>query len=456
MNNNTLLEEGVTETYPAPLVRSDRKNIQWRNVVPDFINSLKKHWSGIDIQNWRDPAVLLSVVLLSAIAAFSTLPAGALSDEGFHWHQLLQYFSGRFDTVSSLTMFPGFHRTVYGLSGLFSFTEIAEVRYACFLLSIPALLFFFLTSRHYHGNSSYPLSLQLLLCPIIFPFFFLLYTDIPSLAMTMTSLWLVTRRNYQLAALVMGASLLFRQTNIIWLVMIWAMSLTNMGFFNLLFVNFPGFLRKISYFLRRSWLFAVFCALFSAFIYLNGGVAIGDAGNHKLGLYPTQIFLLLFVIFFLFLPLHITNFRKILSRLKNEPLLPLFSVLLFALYILTFDASHGYNSPHMDFFLRNNLLEFIRTSFLTKLLAFIPALIALLSLMVTPLKRGSHYWIYPFMALSLLPIGLIEQRYFIVPIVLFMLFRKPISQKLEYLQATLYVPVTVYIFEGIAKYQFFL
>lgn len=427
-----------------------------QSAVGDCRESLKNHFSRFDIRHWQEPFILLSVVLLSAVAAFSILPKGTLSDEGFHWHQLLEYFAGRFDTVGSLTMFPGFHRAVYGLSELFSLQEITEVRYASFVLAIPALLFFFLAIRHYDRDNSYPISLQLFLSPIIFPFFFLLYTDISSLALIMASVWLVTTRSYQMAALVMGVSLLFRQTNIVWLAMLWVISLVNMGFFSSALDNFFVFIRRIPHYLLRTWLFAAFCLLFISFLYFNGGVAIGDAGNHQLGFFPTQVFFLLFVSFFLFIPLHIVNFRKIINLIKSEPLLPFSGALLFAFYILTFDTNHGYNSPGMDFFLRNNLLEAIRTNFFTKLLTFIPIIITFFSLLVTPLRHKSLYWIYPFIVLSLLPIGLIEQRYFIVPIALFMVFRKPLSRNLEYLQATIYVPFTVYIFEGIAQYRFFL
>lgn len=407
------------------------------------------------IRHWTDPFVLLSIILLSTLTAFSLLPDGTLSDEGFHWHQLSEYFAGRFGTVDSLTMPPGYHLAVYGLSELFSFRSITEVRYVCFALAIPALLFFFLSARNYDKANSYPVSLQLFLSPIIFPFFFLLYTDVPALAMVMASTWLVTIRRYQLAALVVGASLLFRQTNIVWLVMLWAISLVNAGFFTFSSTSADDILRQWLACLRRTWLFALFSLLFAVFLYVNGGVAIGDAGSHQTGLYPTQVFLLLFVLFFLFIPLHIVNFRKIVNMLKSEPLFPLAGMILFALYMFTFNADHAYNTPDRDYFLRNILLGHIRPSFLTRTLAFIPIIIAFFSIMVTPLRQRSYYWIYPFMALSLLPIGLIDPRYFIIPIVLFMLFRKPLSRRFEYLQATVYVPLTVYIFEGIYQYRFF-
>lgn len=406
---------------------------------------------------WADPFVLLSVILLGLVTASTFLPDYPLSDEGFHWHQITEYFSGRFDTVDSLTMLPGYHLVVYGASELFSFRSISQVRYVSFVFSIMALLFFFLIARQHDKSSSYPISLQLFLSPLIFPFFFLLYTDIPALTMVVASLWLVTLRRYQLAALVVGASsLLFRQTNIVWLLMLWVLSLLNMGFFASSFTNVTDLFRHWIACLFRTSLFAVFCVSFAVFLYINGGVAIGDAGSHKVGLYPTQIFFLLFVLFFLFIPLHIVNFRKIMSALKTTPLLPFAGVILFAIYMFTFSADHNYNSPDRVYFLRNILLELIRANFLTKTLAFIPIVIAFFSIVVTPLKQRGYYWLYPFSIACLLPAWLVDPRYFIVPIALFMLFRKPLDRRFEYLQATIYVPFTVYVFEGVYMDRFFL
>ena len=63
--------------------------------------------------------------------------------------------------------------------------------------------------------------------------------------------------------------------------------------------------------------------------------------------------------------------------------------------------------------------------------AFVGITWALLSLAVTPFRAQAQYWLYPITALALLPVWLIEQRYYIMPFVLFMLFRIPGPRWLE-------------------------
>jgi alpha-1,2-glucosyltransferase len=49
--------------------------------------------------------------------------------------------------------------------------------------------------------------LQFALCPIIFPYFFLIYTDVASLLLILVGVWLALERRYALCALALTASL---------------------------------------------------------------------------------------------------------------------------------------------------------------------------------------------------------------------------------------------------------
>ena len=53
--------------------------------------------------------------------------------------------------------------------------------------------------------------------------------------------------------------------------------------------------------------------------------------------------------------------------------------------------------------------------------------LAALSLFVIRLRQPVHYLIYPFAALSVMPVWLIEQRYYFPAFALFMLFRESAS-----------------------------
>ncbi len=65
------------------------------------------------------------------------------------------------------------------------------------------------------------------------------------------------------------------------------------------------------------------------------------------------------------------------------------------------------------------------------------------------LRQPVHYLIYPFAALSLMPVWLIEQRYYIPVFALFMLFRESASPRVERTLVAMYVVMALYLFAGV-------
>ena len=406
--------------------------------------------------------ILVVVLFFSLVWAVKILPDEQLADEGFHWTQIVTFINGG-DFSTYISTMPGYHLCMTYLMKALSWMKVIPpeslpaARCLNWVLSLPALVCFYLMVRKSGEGNSTALSLQLYLSPIIFPFFFLVYTDLTSLSLVLLSLLLTLERRHRLAATVAGISILFRQTNVMWLFLFWLLALSDTGFSSNLRTKGLGALRpaEIAGPLRKTYMFFMFCLLFAAFVVINGGVAMGDAESHSLKrLYPTQVFLLLCTLFFLFLPMHLKNVPAIWRMLKAQPLLPFLGTVLYAVYMITFDATHDYN--YNEFYMRNWLLSWLRESALHRTLLFIPMLLAFYSLLLTPLRERRYYWFYPVVIVYLLPIGLIEPRYFIVPIVLFMLFRKPLDERLEYLTAAIYIPATVYVLMGTAVEDFFL
>lgn len=435
-----------------------------RNKSKTDAESMPAVFRGINLDaRFYNHLALVSVMVLSLIWAIRILPDGMLGDEGFHWTQIVTFLNGG-DFSSYITTIPGYHLCMTYLIKALSWMKVIPpeslpaARCLNWVLSLPAVVCFYLMVRKSGEGNSTALSLQLFLSPIIFPFFFLVYTDMTSVSLLMLAALLVMGDRYHLAAIVAGISILFRQTNIMWLFLFWLLALHNAGFFGA-FRNVIGSGKfKLNDYvgpLRKTCIFPVFCILFVGFVFLNKGVAVGDVESHTLGaIYPTQIFLLLCTIYFLFLPLHIKNAPAIWRLLKSQPLLPFIGAILYAVYIITFDATHDYN--YHSFYLRNHFLTWLRDSMAIRSLFFIPMLWAFYNLLVTPLRKKSYYWLYPIVMLYMLPIGLIEPRYFIVPIVLFMLFRKPENDHLEYFSAAIYIPISIFFVIGIAEENFFL
>jgi len=378
-------------------------------------------------------------------------------DEKFHYPQIAAFVDGRFDDVgrSMLSMLPGYHAIMAAVAWGIGTHSPSTVRILSAILCFPIMVLFFLCARALGKNNRVSLSLLFLLCLLVFPYFFLIYTDIPALLFLLGVLFLTLTRRYQLAGLVVGLSLLIRQTNIVWAFFLALVALGQEGVWGQL-VRHEW--RSVLQAVARLWLFVLAGLAFLAFVYWNGGVAIGVLrSQHELGrlLYPTQGYLWFFVMFFLFLPLHFWNVPRIVTMLRRRPVLwGVISVVAFVVYLQTFWADHGWN--YDPWWLRNRLLVWLRQDTWNLWLAFLPMLWAIVSLCVTPFARRSFYWLYPVAILSVVPFSLIEPRYFMVPLVFFMLFAEWKNVYVDRLTLAMYALASVWMYVGIQSGAFFL
>jgi alpha-1,2-glucosyltransferase len=110
---------------------------------------------------------------------------------------------------------------------------------------------------------------------------------------------------------------------------------------------------------------------------------------------------------------------------------------LFPLFWLGFVNDHPHNTERGDFFLRNAILIYFSSTAVRKLLFFVPVAVTWLCVSAVPLKKP--WWIlYPFTILFLLPEWLVEQRYYLIPLSVFMLARDQTSPRSERLQTVLF------------------
>lgn len=401
--------------------------------------------------------MLIALFGVSVILGFGMMPANqTFHDESFHMPQILAYLKHQYlHLEKSLTMIPGYHFLVATISHLFGWDTVNQIRNASILLSLPAIAVFFLLARSLGHRSPVVSTSLFYFSPIFFPFFYVLYTDVPSLLFVLLGMWALHKRYYSAAAVIFFLSMLLRQTNVIWLVMAWGIAL----FYEWSTVRYRYDLYRYGLALinagLKTFLFPVFCLAFLLFVYFNGGVAIGDSTAHKLDrVYVTQVYFWLLTVFVLFLPLHIKNIPAILRLLKERSELILLCSALLVLYMATFWAEHGYN--YFDFFLRNRVVQWMRADELHRLVLFFPMLWAFLSLVVTPLREKRFYLLYPFTVLSLIPHSLVDQRYFMESIALFILFKKDDSHWVNVFTLAIYLPIIAFLYFGISQIRFFL
>lgn len=392
------------------------------------------------------------------------LPMATIADELFHLAQIMLFRSSNYMIVPELTMPPTYHLAVGESAKMLGVDSLSGIRMVSASISFIAVIlaWVYLTNQ----KALLPLlrSVQLLFSPLLWPVYWILYTDIPSLITIILSLILLVNQRYFLSALVCLISLCFRQHNVFWVLLMWLMALDQSGCWTRLIAAFKGgtqsivqkLLEAANQCLRSTGMYVIPMLFFLAFIYLNNGIALGDRQAQQFGgIYPLQIFSCLFVLGLVLLPLHLSNLPRIFTLLKKHYWLIIVLGVLFVIYMKTFKIAHLHNFPS-DYFLRNWLLYFLDGHFRYKIVAFGLIALTLMSLLVTPFRSRAGYWLYPVSILALAPVSLIEQRYYIVPFVLFMLFRIPKDKATETILLIWFVALSAVITWGMSTMKFFI
>ena len=381
---------------------------------------------------WLSALALTSIAVFCLVGMSYLMPMELIADEAVHVLQVMLFLAHQFYLGPLTTVPPGYHTIVAAICELLDIHSLSGFRIVHALISLSCLG---LLWRYLHRTApSYPLiqSLQLLATPLLWPFYWTIYADLTSVTILVIGLLCVQQRSYSWAAAIGFLSLFFRQHNVFWISLYWTLALAQEGFWHSLLLwlrSNPSKRKRVTHLFSQdvcaTIVFAVPLLAFIIFIALNNGIAVGDRTYQTFGgLYPLQLFGFVLVLWILLLPLHIANLPKIVHLLLRQPgWIPVLSIL-FLIFIVTFTINHPHNF-RSDYFLRNWLLHHLKDMFKYQVYAFVGITWALLSLAVTPFRAQAQYWLYPITALALLPVWLIEQRYYIMPFVLFMLFRIP-------------------------------
>lgn len=390
---------------------------------------------------------LLSALYALGFGFFLYSNNGLRVDEQIHFDQIQRMASGPAPLNEGLTTLPGFHAIVAAVSWLAGGPSELVARWVVFGLSLATLLTFYALLRAVRPADAGTRLLQFTFIPFLFPQFFLIYTDVPAMLFVLLMLTAVARGSYRAAGLFGLASCLIRQNDIVWVVFALAWSYLRDNGWRWIGVRDA---------LDRYWTFIVTGMAFVLFVLINGGqVALGDAKAHPLGSFHlANVFFLLFLAAFLFLPLWWSARRDWMALLRQGRTWLALPVL-FAIYWLGFVNTHPYNLDGYDYYLRNALLAALTNTPTTKLLSFIPVAFSVLALAATPLQRA--WWLlYPFTVLILLPEWLVEQRYYLIPLALFLAAREPASRWSERVQTALFVAGSAALFVVLERNWFWM
>ncbi|MEI7864815.1 MAG: hypothetical protein WCI38_05535 [Chthoniobacterales bacterium] len=406
----------------------------------------------LKLGNRGTTATLLSwlAVLAVLITAFLAIRNhGSVIDEYHHFLQINTFLHGQATLDPELTTLPGYHLLVCGIAVLVRASSYPDMRLVNFLLSLFTILVFYASAKRFSDNPQVRM-LQFSFLPLLFPFFFLIYTDVTALLFVLLALYLWERGYRSWGYCFSLLSILVRQQNVVWLLFLLAWDFTET--YGYRFVA-PALVKR---YLLKNWLGVLILLGFGGFALLHGGISMGHQKFHpSFNLSTGNIFFFLFLSFFLFAPLGLADLGERWRLLVRHRVVVLFFMVgLTLLYTFSFQADNPLNQ--FDFHLRNKMLHYLTANSFNRFVGFVPIALAALYFATTSFKRPAFYLLYPFSVALLAPSWLIEQRYYLVPAALFMLFRPAASRSVEYAVAALYLGLSLYCFDGILHGRFFL
>lgn len=410
---------------------------------------------------------LLVVVSLLFGYTIITYLEGGIGDEDVHRYQIYWFLNGRFEIYKYVTMIPLYHATVAGLAKLTGLISLDGMRFVHMLISASVVPAMYRLVGCFYPQEAISRTLLLLFIPFFFPLFFLTYTDPLSLAVILFFIERAWNKHYITAGIVAFVAVLVRQTNIIWIgftvlavVLQIAQSSTSDFRWRLFFDRYALFnLNFLKTVIKPCLTFVPVIIAFIIFVFINGGVAVGDADQHQISLNLSNLYFFMLVAFVLFLPLNIEQVPAIARLLRRHLWVLLLLGAIFYIYYVTFGHPHKYNSTALSFYRHNLILHYVCDFVTGRVLAFIPIAwmgLTLTTMLISDRNRHLIGLMLIFALFSFVPLPLIEQRYYMVTLALLLVLRPSISRLSSVLTLLVFMSANAYILFSITHKHFFL
>lgn len=377
-------------------------------------------------------------------------------DEIFHLRQCQTYCEYKFTQWDDkVTTPPGLYiigfiyskliEFVTGYSACMDSNVLRSVNLVGGLVILPLVLQLFKKS-----NSRQFWSVNIMSQPLMFTYYFLFYTDVWSTILIVFSLALINNKRSQhpfWSALIGFCSLWFRQTNIIWICFIAVVYIDKQV------INTTGFIDRIVKFTTiafQNWFnlsgYVLNVLLFGAFLKVNGGITLGDSGNHEIKAHVVQLFYCTsFIAFFGLFSGTVTSIKGYLTFLTNGIVISagLFGIVFVAVKYTT--IVHPFllaDNRHFAFYIYRRIIKKV-----PPVLMAVPHHFS--SFTIVHLWEGSFITCFAFFVAlvgTLVPSPLFEPRYYLTPVVVFNLFIEHNNNLLEFIWLNCINVITFYVF----------
>lgn len=393
----------------------------------------------------RTQLAWIAVAAVWAVLGAMAWRGGLIADEWIHFPQVARLRAGEWAAIDpNLTTPPGFHALVAAAMALLGAESLGAARWLCALAAVAAVACFHGARRAATGDASLLPAQQFALWPLLACYGFLVYTDVLSLAMVLGAWWLALRHRHLPAALVLLASLTVRQTNILWAAFVAAFALWDA-------VRWQPW-RDWRATLRIAWPYLLVASAFVALWAAQGRISMSagqQAAHPDLSFHVGNLYFALALVAAT-MPLHVAlGLRRFAALPKAWWLLPLASL---ALFFALFAVDHPYNRAVPQYNFRNAFLLYLAAHPWANAAFGLVATLGACAIAGTPARRAGA--LLPFALLALCTAWMIEPRYTMVPIALWLALRRQESAAIEWTTLALWGALAVYFATGLFDYRF--
>lgn len=360
---------------------------------------------------------------------FSLFFPGPYGDESVHQRAIQGIHDGDWNDTRPLSMVPGYHVAVAVFTWPFGPGLIAS-RLVTLLTTIGMLVCYYLAIRQWRRSDAAQVMFALALLPLLYPFAVGVYTDAPSIFLICAALWALARKRMNVSAGLMFIACFVRQSNLVW-----ALFLVALGSIQLWKAwQEAGHARTLwKEFLRAVWLPAMLgygvlmVAFVAIMIFLTRGLIWGDVPLNRARPNIAQLYTLAFFVLLIWAPVWIGRLRDDAPALKDFTIrAPVRASMVYAgLVVLAVVLVYTFENPHpwnqYWYYLRNNPLIWMDESPWLRVVGVLA--VYWTAWTVARLWRDQPFrtelaLVAVFSVLSLVPLALVEPRYFMLPFAL--------------------------------------
>ena len=396
--------------------------------------------------------ILLGLLYVAGIAAFGH--AGPFTDEVDHYAQIALFRHGDFRVLTDyLTTIPGYHVLVAGLLRITGTDSLAAARWVNAGFGLLAAAGFHALRRRAWPGTEALATAQFLALPVLAPLFFLVYTDVLALALLLWATWATLARRHWLAACLLVMLVGVRQHEAVWAVLLgWIAVREGAG-------DGAAPARSAAQTARTLVPYVIPMLVFGAFWLWNGSISLSSlqAGLHPdLGIHAGNLWIALLVAGLL-LPLQTwAGLREFTASVRRRPWLAAIPAVLIVAFWYGFHADNPYNTAFPWYYLHNALPHMLERHSGARALAAVIVAAAACGLAPTRLRPAGAAMLYPVAALFLAASWLVELRYALVPLVLWLAMREQRGRVAEYATLALWLALAVLMVAATVSHRVFL